>query len=42
LRSDEVGRYQTTIERRRGTGRVVVVDLRKELPPPSPAGAPGN
>jgi hypothetical protein len=42
LRSDEVGRYQTTIEERRGAGRVVVVDLRKELPPPAPTGAPGN
>jgi hypothetical protein len=42
LRSEEVGRYQTTIESRRGTGRVVVVDLRKELPAPAPASAPGN
>jgi hypothetical protein len=42
LRSDEVGRYETTIENRRGTGRVVVVDLRKELPAPAPAGTPGN
>ena len=42
LRSDQVGRYQTTISTQRGTGDVVVVDLRKELPPPAPAGAPGN
>jgi hypothetical protein len=40
LRSDQVGRYQTTIENQRGTGNVVVVDLRKELPPPAPAGSP--
>ena len=42
LRSDQVGRYKTTIENQRGTGNVVVVDLRKELPAPAPAGAPGN
>jgi hypothetical protein len=42
LRSDQIGRYQTTIENQRGTGDVVVVDLRKELPAPAPAGAPGN
>jgi hypothetical protein len=42
LRSDQIGRYETTIERRGGVGRVVVVDLRTELPPPAPTGAPGN
>jgi hypothetical protein len=42
LRSDQIGRYQTTIENQRGTGDVVVVDLRKDLPAPAPAGAPGN
>jgi len=42
LHSDQIGRYQTTIENQRGTGDVVVVDLRKELSAPAPAGAPGN
>jgi hypothetical protein len=42
LRSDQIGRYQTTIENQRGTGDVVVVDLRKELPAPAPASVPGN
>ena len=42
LRSDQIGRYQTTIENQRGTGDIVVVDLRKELPAPAPAGPPGN
>jgi hypothetical protein len=38
LRSDQVGRYQTTIRQQSGLGAVVVVDLRKELPPPTPSG----
>jgi hypothetical protein len=42
LRSDQVGRYQTTISREQGVGNVVVVDLRKDLPAPAPAGTPGN
>jgi hypothetical protein len=42
LRSDQIGRYGTTISNQRGTGDVVVVDLRKELPAPAPAGGPGN
>lgn len=42
LRSDEVGRYVTTLERSEGQGEIVFVDLRKELPPPTLAGAPGN
>jgi hypothetical protein len=42
LRSDQIGRYQTTIENQQGTGDVVVVDLRKDLPAPAAAGAPGN
>ena len=37
LRSDQIGRYGTTISNQRGTGNVVIVDLRKELPP-----APAN
>jgi hypothetical protein len=42
LRSDQVGRYQTTVENQQGTGGVVVVDLRRELPAPAPESAPGN
>jgi hypothetical protein len=42
LRSDQVGRYETTISDRSGTGPVVVVDLRKEIPPSAPAGATGG
>jgi hypothetical protein len=42
LRSDEIGRYETTISREQGVGNVVVVDLREELPAPAPAGTPGN
>ena len=38
LRSVQVGRYQTTIRQESGVGAVVVVDLRKELPPPAPNG----
>lgn len=41
LRSDQVGRYTTTLERSEGQGQIVFVDLRKELPPPG-ASAPGN
>ena len=37
LRSDQIGRYGTSISNQRGTGNVVFVDLRKELPPPAPA-----
>ena len=40
LRSDQIGRYGTTISNQPGTGNVVIVDLRKELP--APAGGPGN
>jgi hypothetical protein len=40
LRSDQIGRYGTTISNQSGTGDVVVVDLRKELPPPAPEGTP--
>ena len=36
LRSDQIGRYGTSISNQRGTGNVVVVDLRKELLPPAP------
>ena len=36
LRSDQLGRYETTIRNDRDAGRVVVVDLRRELPPPAP------
>jgi len=36
LRSDQIGRYGTSISNQRGTGNVVVVDLRKEVPPPAP------
>jgi hypothetical protein len=42
LRSDQIGRYGTTISNQSGTGDVVVVDLRKELPPPAPEGTPGS
>ena len=38
LRSIQVGRYDTTVQQRSGVGAVVVVDLRKEFPPPPPAG----
>jgi hypothetical protein len=37
LQSEQLGRYQTTIRNDPGAGRVVVVDLRRELPPPAPA-----
>ncbi|HEX3668415.1 MAG TPA: hypothetical protein VHY55_04595 [Acidimicrobiia bacterium] len=37
LRSDQIGRYGTTISNQPGTGNVVIVDLRKELPPPASA-----
>jgi len=36
LRSVQVGRYETTVQQRSGVGPVVVVDLRKESPPPAP------
>jgi hypothetical protein len=42
LQSEQVGRFVTTVERRGGQGRIVFVDLRSELPPPAPLGAPGN
>jgi hypothetical protein len=38
LRSEQLGRYETTIRDDPGAGRVVVVDLRKELAPPTPGG----
>src|SRR5262249_38432980 len=38
LRSEQLGRYETTIRNDRDVGRVVVVDLRGELPPTAPAG----
>jgi hypothetical protein len=41
LRSEDVGRYVTTVERSGNQGRILFVDLRKELPPPV-AGTPGN
>lgn len=40
-RSDEIGRFVTTVEDRGAQRRIVFVDLRKELPPPV-AAAPGN
>jgi hypothetical protein len=42
LRSEQIGRFVTTVESRGGQGRIVFVDLRTELPPPEPVGAPGN
>ncbi len=38
LRSVQVGRYGTTVQPRSGVGPVVIVDLRKESPPPAPEG----
>lgn len=38
LRSEQLGRYQTTIRNDPDQGRIVVVDLRRELPPTAPAG----
>lgn len=40
LTSDQIGRYLTMVERRGGQGRIVVVDLRNEIPPPAAAGTP--
>lgn len=37
LRSDQLGRYETTIKNDADAGRIVVVDLRHELPPTAPA-----
>jgi hypothetical protein len=43
LRSDQIGRFATTVENRGAQRRIVFVDLRKELPPPAgELGAPGN
>jgi hypothetical protein len=42
LRSEQIGRFLTRVEERGGQGRIVFVDLRTELPPPTPAGSPGN
>jgi hypothetical protein len=42
LGSEQIGRFLTRVEERGGQGRIVFVDLRTELPPPAPAGVPGN
>jgi hypothetical protein len=42
LRSDQIGRYATTVEDRAAQRRIVFVDLRKELPATAPPGAPGS
>lgn len=42
LRSDQIGRFLTRVDARGGQGRIVFVDLRTELPPPTPPGTPGN
>jgi hypothetical protein len=42
LRSDQIGRFLTTVEERGGQGRIVFLDLRTEIPPPVPADVPAS